>query len=60
MPARLTLSAFQAAYGAVMAKPADRRNLHKTVLASGLVTDTGETSLGRHRPARLFCAAGGA
>ncbi len=60
LPAKFTLSAFQAAYEAVMGEPADRRNLHKAVLASGLVTDTGETSRGRHRPARLFCAAGGA
>jgi 8-oxo-dGTP diphosphatase len=60
LPAKFTLSAFQAAYEAVMGRAADRRNLHKAVLASGLVTATGETSLGRHRPARLFCAAGGA
>ncbi len=56
LPAKFTLSAFQAAYEAVMGEPADRRNLHKAVLASGLVTATGETSRGRHRPARLFCA----
>ena len=60
LPARFTLSAFQAAYEAVMGEPADRRNLHKAVLASGLVTATGETSRGRHRPARLFCATSGA
>jgi 8-oxo-dGTP diphosphatase len=59
LPAKFTLSAFQAAYEAVMGEPADRRNLHKAVLTSGLVTDTSETSRGRHRPARLFCAAGG-
>ena len=60
LPAKFTLSAFQAAYEAVMGEAADRRNLHKAVLASGLVIATGETSRGRHRPARLFCAAGGA
>jgi 8-oxo-dGTP diphosphatase len=58
LPAKFTLSAFQAAYEAVMGEPADRRNLHKAVLASGLVSETGEMSQGRHRPARLFCAAG--
>jgi 8-oxo-dGTP diphosphatase len=58
LPAKFTLSAFQAAYEAVMGKAADRRNLHKAVLASGLVTATGEMSGGRHRPARLFRAVG--
>ena len=56
LPAKFTLSAFQAAYEAVMGEPADRRNLHKAVLASGLVSETGEISRGRHRPARLFSA----
>ena len=60
LPARFSLSAFQAAYEAVMDEAADRRNLHKAVLASGLVTATSETSRGRHRPARLFCATSGA
>ncbi|MFN9807996.1 MAG: NUDIX hydrolase, partial [Betaproteobacteria bacterium] len=58
LPAKFTLSAFQGAYEAVMGEAADRRNLHKAVLASGLVSETGEMSQGRHRPARLFCAAG--
>ena len=58
LPANFTLTAFQAAYEAVMGEAADRRNLHKAVLASGLVTATGEMSGGRHRPARLFRAAG--
>lgn len=60
LPAKFTLSAFQTAYEAVMGAPADRRNLHKAVLASGLVTATGEMSRGKHRPARLFCATSGA
>ena len=60
LPARFTLSAFQGAYEAVMGEPADRRNLHKAVLASGLITATDEMSRGRHRPARLFCAISGA
>ncbi len=56
LPARFTLSAFQAAYEAVMGEPADRRNLHKAVLASGLIKETQETARGRHRPARLYSA----
>ena len=54
LPARFTLSAFQAAYEAVMGEAADRRNLHKAVLASGSIELTDETSRGRHRPARVY------
>ncbi|WP_426041696.1 NUDIX hydrolase [Brevundimonas sp. TWP2-3-4b1] len=54
LPAEFTLTAFQAAYEAVTGKPADRRNLHKSVLGSGLLEATGTTNRGRHRPARLF------
>lgn len=56
LPAKFTLSAFQAAYEAVMGESADRRNLHRAVLASGLIEATHETARGRHRPARLYSA----
>lgn len=56
LPARFTLSAFQAAYEAVMGMPADRRNLQKALLGSGLILATEEVSCGRHRPARLYRA----
>lgn len=54
LPRNFTLSAFQAAYEAVMGVPVDRRNLHKGVLASGLIEETGEVARGKHRPARLY------
>ncbi len=54
LPAEFTLTAFQAAYEAVTCKAADRRNLHKSVLGSGLIETTGTISRGPHRPARLF------
>ncbi len=59
LPVRFTLSAFQAAYEAVMGRAADRRNLHKAVLASGLIELTDETARGRHRPARLYSVRSG-
>ena len=54
LPAEFTLTAFQAAYEAVTGKAADRRNLQKAVLGSGLIEPTGTISRGRHRPARIF------
>lgn len=51
-----TLSDFQRAWEAVMGQSADRRNLHKSVLASGLIEETGELTRGAHRPARLYRA----
>lgn len=59
LPAKFTLSAFQAAYEAVMGRAADRRNLHKAVLTSGLIELTDETARGRHRPARLYSVRAG-
>lgn len=51
-----TLSDFQDAHEAVMGEVSDRRNLHKRVLASGLIESTGELERGHHRPARLYRA----
>jgi hypothetical protein len=59
LPSQFTLSAFQAACEAVMGEAADRRNLHKAVLASGLINLTDETARGRHRPAGVYSVTAG-
>jgi hypothetical protein len=42
-----------------MGEAADRRNLHKAVLASGLINLTDETARGRHRPAGVYSVTAG-
>lgn len=54
LPPSFTLSAFQGAWEAVMGREADRRNLHKAVLGSGLIEETGDLARGNHRPAKLY------
>ena len=55
LPEKFTLSELQTAYETVLSKPLDKRNFRKKILALGLVTASGEKSMGgRHRPAMLY------
>lgn len=55
VPEKFTLSQLQTAYETVLARPLDKRNFRKKVLALGLVRALDEMSTGgRHRPARLY------
>ena len=49
-----TFADFHAAHDAVTGTVSDRRNLHKILMASGLIEETGEYLRGNHRPARLY------
>jgi 8-oxo-dGTP diphosphatase len=49
-----TLSDLQAVYEAVQARPLDKRNFRRKVLALGLLEETGEQRRGSHRPAQLY------
>lgn len=55
LPAEFTLSQLQRTYEAILARPLDKRNFRKRVLALRLVEPTGQrASEGRHRPAQLY------
>jgi len=49
-----TLSDLQAVYETVLARPVDKRNFRRKVLALGLLEETGEQRRGSHRPAQLY------
>lgn len=54
LPDSFTFAEFHAAHDLVMGRESDRRNLHKLLMASGLIEETGELQRGSHRPARLY------
>ena len=53
LPAEFTLSRLQRLYEAVLARPLDKRNFRKKILAMGLLVETG-MARGPHRSARLY------
>ena len=55
MPAAFTLSALQRVYEIIGGAPLDKRNFRKSILALGVLEETGEKqSQGAHRPAALY------
>ncbi len=55
LPERFTLSQLQSVYEILLDEPLDKRNFRKTMLARGVLTDTGELARsGSHRPAKTY------
>lgn len=55
LPPKFTLTELQQVYETVLGKKIDKRNFRKGLLATGLLTATGEMKAGgRHRPAELY------
>ncbi len=54
LPQKFTLSQLQSLYETVLARPLDKRNFRRKILAMELLTPLGETQRGRHRAARLY------
>ncbi len=55
LPERFTLSQLQSVYEILLDEPLDKRNFRKTMLARGILTETGELARsGNHRPAKTY------
>lgn len=55
LPKKFTLTELQRLYEIILAKPLDKRNFRKKILALGMLTPLDETkSEGPHRPAQLY------
>jgi 8-oxo-dGTP diphosphatase len=55
LPAQFTLSELQKVYETILARPLDKRNFRKKMLAAGILEPTGRQKReGAHRPAELF------
>jgi len=54
LPKAFTLSELQAAYEIILGEALDKRNFRRKILAAEVLEETGDTSEGPGRPARLF------
>lgn len=54
LPPAFTFTQLQGLYEAILRRPIDKRNFRKRVLAMGVLRESGETSGGHGRPARLY------
>lgn len=55
LPKKFTLSKLQLVFELILDKKLDKRNFRKKIISSGLLVETGETSMeGFHRPAMLY------
>ena len=44
----------QSLYEVILVRELDKRNFRKRILAMGVLVDTGDTTKGAHRPAKLY------
>ena len=55
LPEKFTLTELQRVYELILEKALDKRNFRKKMLATGILTELGETKMeGYHRPAQLY------
>lgn len=54
MPVKFGLGELQRAYQAILGRSLDKRNFRKKMLSLDLLNEAGESSGGRHRPAKLY------
>lgn len=54
LPREFTLGQLQEIYEIILARPLDRRNFRRKILASGLLVPLGRQRRGAHRPATLY------
>lgn len=60
LPARFTLSEWQAVTEVLLGRPLDKRNFRRRIMEAGWVEETDQYERGAHRPAMLYRPGGGA
>ena len=54
LPKKFTLTELQSAYEIIFNKKLDKRNFRKKILSLDIISQSGETTEGAHRPAKLY------